>query len=74
MFDGGISAAVKSGWHKVPANTAYSVILLGGDDITHIGLYHPSGIVYHCAERVGVVGHSLRSISDIFQRIEWWAK
>ncbi len=59
---------------KCKSRTPYSVVLMGSNSsgMGHIGVYHPSGMVYHCLERHGVVGHTPEALAGIFEQLEYW--
>lgn len=41
----------------------YCIVLLGRKGVmSHVGVYHPSGIVFHCMQGAGVVGHRLEHL------------
>lgn len=59
---------------KVAPRTPYSLVMFGKRGVFgHVGLYHPSGIVYHCLEKQGVVGHQPTILSGIFDSVEYWS-
>lgn len=59
---------------QVEAKTPYALVMFGkGEAFGHVGIYHPSGIVYHCLERHGVVGHNLSLLSGVFNKISYWS-
>jgi cell wall-associated NlpC family hydrolase len=57
-----------------PARTPYALVMFGKDGVFgHTGIYHPSGLVYHCLERHGVVGHNLPLLSGVFNTLSYWS-
>ena len=59
---------------QVAPRTPYSLVMLGRRGaFGHVGIYHPSGIVYHCLEKQGVVGHQPTILSGIFDSVEYWS-
>lgn len=73
-FRAGVPRVEAAGWVQVPARTPYAVVLLGRRGVvTHVGLYHPVGLVYHSFERCGVVGHTLQFLSTIFDTFQYWS-
>lgn len=72
-----VATAAKNGGvvaKQVSARTPYSLVLFGKNGtFGHVGIYHPSGVVYHCLERQGVVGHSPALLSGIFDAVEYWS-
>ena len=52
----------------------YSIVLMGDSNgMGHLGIYHPSGMVYHCLERQGVVGHTPEMLRGVFACLEYWS-
>ena len=50
-------------FRKVKDRTPYGIVVMGKQGrMEHVGVYHPSGIVYHCLEGSGVVGHRLEHL------------
>lgn len=75
LFSEGLGEAVAHGFQEVPARTPYSIVLLGNrGKITHVAIYHPSGIYYHCMERFGVVGHTRQALEAIFDTFTYWGR
>lgn len=73
LFSKGVAKALAGGWKRVPDRTPYSVILFGSNGaISHVAVWHPSGIAYHALERYGVVGHPLSFFAPMFNTIEFW--
>lgn len=73
LFSEGIKKAVADGFREVPERTPYSIVLLGkGGKITHVAIYHPSGIYYHSLERFGVVGHTKAVLASTFDTFSYW--
>ena len=73
-FSAGVPRIEAAGWVRVASKTPYSVVLMGRQGvITHVGLYHPVGLVYHSFERCGVVGHTLQFLSTIFDTFQYWS-
>lgn len=72
-----IKEAAKSGGilvEKTVPRTPYSVALMGRMGVFgHVGIYHPSGMIYHCLDRQGVSGHSVQTLQSIFADIEYWS-
>ena len=59
---------------RVAHRTPYSIVLMGKmGTFGHVGIYHPSGIIYHCLDRQGVSGHSVQTLQGIFADIEYWS-
>jgi hypothetical protein len=61
---------------RVKDKTPYSILLLGThDQFHHVGIYTPSGFVYHCMEKIGVCGHKFRSLGilgfDSYEFYQW---
>ena len=71
------SKAAKTGGilvEKTVPRTPYSVALMGRMGVFgHVGVYHPSGMIYHCLDRQGVSGHSVQTLQCIFADIEYWS-
>lgn len=71
-----IKEAAKTGGilvEKTVPRTPYSVVLMGRMGVFgHVGVYHPSGMIYHCLDRQGVSGHSVQTLQCIFADIEYW--
>jgi len=75
LFSEGIATGVSEGWKRVPDKTPYSVVALGKQGIiTHVAVYHPSGIYYHCMERQGVVGHTHNFLQGVFDTFQYWGR
>lgn len=63
---------------KVADKTNYSIALMGTKgQFHHVGVYLPTGYIYHCMEKVGVCGHRFRSLGilgfDSFEFYRWEA-
>lgn len=59
---------------KVPARTPYALVIFGKNgSFGHVGIYHPAGIVYHCLDRQGVVGHTPSLLAGVFDTVEYWS-
>ena len=59
---------------KAVPRTPYSIALMGKMGVyAHVGIYHPSGIIYHCLDRQGVSGHSVQTLQGIFADIQYWS-
>ena len=43
-------------WVCVEESLSYCVVGMGQGQITHVGVYHPSGSILHVAQRGGIVG------------------
>ena len=72
---GQIQELAKS-FRQVPSKTAHSIILLGTQGrFAHVGVYHPTGTVYHCIEHGGVCGHRFDRLGllgfDSFEFYKW---
>ncbi len=73
-FDKGRALGVAHGFKRVEDKTPYSVVLLAkGGNTTHVAIYHPSGIYYHCLERYGVVGHYHNFLAGLFDSFSYWS-
>lgn len=57
-FEEGMAAELATGrWRLLARPEPYCVIMLGQTRrITHVGIWHPSNVIYHCFEKAGVVG------------------
>ena len=63
-------------FERVGHRTPYSILLMGRRGLfSHVGVYHPSGYVYHCVEGRGVCGHRFGQLGilgyDTFQFYLW---
>ena len=59
---------------KAVPRTPYSIALMGKMGVyAHVGIYHPSGMIYHCLDRQGVSGHSVQTLQGIFADIQYWS-
>lgn len=61
---------------RVKDKTPFSIVLMGTrGKFHHVGIYLPTGFVYHCMEKAGVCGHRLRSLGifgfDSFEFYQW---
>ena len=61
---------------KTSPKTPLSIVLLGAkNSFYHVGIYHPSGTVYHSLERLGVCGHKFGKLGllgfDSFEFYLW---
>lgn len=62
------------GAERVPPRTPYSIVLMGKAGVFgHVGVYHPSGVIYHCLDHQGVAGHSVQTLQSIFADIQYWS-
>lgn len=73
LFRAGHAKALDEGFQRVAPKTPYSVVLLGNaGTITHVAIYHPSGVYYHSMERFGVIGHRHEVLAGIFDTFTYW--
>lgn len=61
---------------RVKDKEPYSIALLGTKGkFHHVGVYLPTGFLYHCMEKIGVCGHRFRSLGilgfDSFEFYKW---
>ena len=60
-------------WDHVPQQTPYSIVTFGrGVSTSHVGIYHPNGLYYHCVSGRGVCGDRYNAIRHAFNHIDYW--
>ena len=75
LFQTGSPALAEAGWEPVATPSPYSIVTLGQrHDATHVAIWHPSGIYYHCLERQGVVGYNSARIDSLFRTKTFWRR
>lgn len=63
----------RRGFHRLPAPAPFCLVVMGLRDVaTHVGVYHPSGTVYHSVEGRGVHGVNLKILQQLFQTLQFW--
>ena len=51
----------------------YSIVTFGRAGIpSHVGIYHPNGIYYHCVRGKGVCGDRFDTIRHAFNTLDYW--
>lgn len=54
-------------------NDPFSIVTFGRNgSASHVGIYHPSGIYYHCADKGGVIGSSHSAICCQLNILNYW--
>lgn len=62
-YDRLLPTALSNGWEQVSEPQPYGIVVMGRNErVYHVGIYHPSGVVYHVTRREGVVGRPLSMI------------
>lgn len=66
-FAEGMAQELATGeWQRLAKPEPYCVIMLGQTrKVTHVGLWHPSNTIYHCAEASGVIGNRLPAMKKL---------
>jgi len=73
LFQVGAPALQSQGWESVATPFPYSIVTLGqGRSATHVAVWHPSGVFYHCLEKQGVVGYPASRIDMLFRTKTFW--
>ena len=63
-------------FNKTVSKAPFSIVLLGSkNSFYHVGVYHPTGTVYHCIKQLGVCGHKFGKLGflgfDSFEFYLW---
>ena len=60
-------------WEPAADRAPYSVVALGrGVCTSHVGIYHPNGLYYHCTKDRGVCGDRYEAIRHAFSNVNYW--
>ena len=67
------SALESPNWLHVPEASPYAIVTFGnGDACSHVGIYHPNGLFYHCVSGRGVSGDRYAAMRHAFNNINYW--
>lgn len=68
-----VTSEERKGFRRLPAPAPFCLVVMGLQDVaTHVGVYHPSGTVYHSTEGRGVHGVNLKILQQLFQTLQFW--
>lgn len=63
----------RQGFRRLPEPVPFCLVVMGlQGEATHVGVYHPSGTVYHSVEGRGVHGVNLKVLQQLFQTLQFW--